>query len=133
MNKYLFSIVALVMSLFLIVSVHSILFAQEEEVGYAFSTVVSMSSDEIMVSEYDYDSGEEENITYLIDHNIELYNIDSLEDISVGDNIDIDYIIVEDNKRVAKVITIEKLSYEEEVVPLESDEPYENVTEETEY
>jgi len=44
---------------------------------------------------------------------VELQNVDSLEGIAVGDTVDIDYVIRDDN-RVAKVISIEKISEKEE-------------------
>lgn len=93
----------------------SILRAQEEEVAteYSWGVVKSVSSEQLVVTEYDYDSGEEIDVTYTIDPAAELINVDSLKDIAVGDTVDIEYVVKVDEK-VTRVITVEKSSYEEE-------------------
>ncbi|MBL7131123.1 MAG: hypothetical protein ISS45_06955 [Candidatus Omnitrophica bacterium] len=108
---------------FLFGSMWSVSLAQEEEeteYSYSWGTVSSVSSNRIVVSEYDYDSAEEVSVTYTVDPNVTLKNADSLKDIAVGDNLDIEY-VVKNGKKVAKIITVEKSS-EGEYTPSETDE-----------
>lgn len=129
MKNYL--VVAVSVLGFLISSASGALLAQEEEeVKYSWGTVNSVSSNQIIVAEYVYSSDEEVDVTYTIDPKVELKNINSLKDIAVGDSVDIDYVITK-GKRVAKVITVEKASVEEEYTPRE--EYYPEEEEETEY
>ena len=88
---------------------------EEEEIEYSWGRVSSVSSGQIIVTEYDYDKEEESDVTYTLSPNVELRNIDSIESIVVGDSLDIEY-IVKDGKRVAKAIGTEEPSYEEEIV-----------------
>lgn len=87
--------------------------AQEEEVTeYSWGTVSSVSPGQIVVTEYDYASDEEVDVTYSVAPDVELKNVDSIENIAVGTSVDIDYVI-KDEKRVAKTIAVEEPSYEE--------------------
>jgi len=111
----------------MMVSICGVLFAQEEEIGYIYGIVKSVSPDYITVTEYDYINEQEIDTTYVIDPATELSNVDSLENINMGDNVGIDYII-RDEKRVAKIIIVYKESYEEEyksseIENSESEEP----------
>ncbi|MFH1678202.1 MAG: hypothetical protein ABH914_01075 [Candidatus Omnitrophota bacterium] len=88
--------------------------AQEEEgTDLTWGIVSSVSSTQITVKEYDYSSGEELDVVYVLQPNTELQGVDSLENIAVGDNIEIEYILGGDDK-VAKGIIIEKPSLLEE-------------------
>lgn len=111
MKKYLVQAAAL--SFILIPLLIGISAAQEEEIDYSWGTVAGISENQIVVTEYDYNKDEEVDITYSIDPNVKFENVDSLENIAVGDSVDIEY-VVKDGKRVAKVIAVEKSSYEEE-------------------
>ena len=109
--------------------------AQDEEgMDYSWGAVVEVSSDQIIVSEYDYDLDEEKDVVYKVNPDTELNNIESLKDLIKGDNIDINY-VVEAKERIAKVITLEEsyldegysatdeqLDEEIEYVPAESEE-----------
>lgn len=112
MKKYFISII----SSFFILSILSVsyIFAQNqnEEIDYSYGKIVNIATDKIEVTEYDYDKNEELNVSYGLDKDIEIRNAKSLKDLSVGDNIEIDYIII-NNKKTAKVITLEKDSEEE--------------------
>jgi hypothetical protein len=100
--------------------------AEEEELEYSWGKVSSLSSNQIIIKEYDYESDEEADVTYAIDPKVEIKNVNSLEEITVGDNVGIDF-VVRNNEKVARVIIVEKSSYEEEDTPEETyqEEPLE--------
>ena len=124
MQRYLVIAVVLVF-VSLICYVFGVSLAQEEEeMEDSWGTVSSISSSQIVVTEYDPDKEEEINITYTLDPNVELRNVDSLKSIVVGDDVDIEYVVRGDEK-VVKVVSVEKPSYEEDTPP----EAYEEQTE----
>jgi len=83
-------------------------FAQEEErVEYSWGTVKSISSDQIVVMEYDYDRDEDVESAYSINPNVEFRGVETLKDIAVGDDLDIEYVI-QSGKKITKVIIAEK-------------------------
>ena len=133
MRKYLGIAIVLMLG-FLMCSMPGISLAQEEEeMEYSWGAVSSVSSNQIVITEYDYDSEEGADVTYAVDPNAELKNVDSLKDIAVGDNVDIEY-VVRNGKKVAKIITVEKSSSEEEYTPSQTyEEESEYSPEETEY
>ena len=132
MKRYL--VAAVLVLGFLMCSVSDISLAQEEEeLEYSWGTVRSLSSNKLVVTEYDYDSDEVVDVTYTVDPKVDLKNVDSLKSIAVGDGIEIEYVVIGD-KKVAKIITVEKPSYEEEYTPSETyEEESEYLPEETEY
>ena len=102
---------------FLSVLICSTIFAQEEEMEYSYGTVAAVSSNQIKVVEYDYYEGVDIEVTYAVDSQTEFNNVGSLEDISEGDAVEIEYII-KGNKKLAKIIDVEATSPEDEYVPL---------------
>ncbi len=78
-----------------------------EELEYTFGTVKSVSADQIVINEFDYDTGEEKEQTYALDSKVELNNAASLQEIAQGDEVDVDY-RVEGDKKIAQVISIAK-------------------------
>lgn len=107
-------ILAIVVSL---LCISFIAFAQEgqqrqEEVDYSYGKIISLAADKIEVTEYDYDKNTEINVSYVLDQNVEVRNAVSLKDLSVGDNIEIDFVI-KDDKKIAKLLTLEKDGDEE--------------------
>jgi len=111
---------------FLTCSLSTVALAQEEaaeegEIEYSWGIVSSVSSDQIIVKEYDYNSDEEVNVIYTIDPEVELANVSLLKDIVQGDTVDIEYVIKGD-KKIARFISVEK-AYDEkddEYMPSES-------------
>lgn len=99
--------------------------ASEEDGEFSWGTVNSISSNQIVLSEYNYDSEEELAITYTVDPDVKLYNVGSFQDIAVGDDIWVDYVIRE-GQRVAKAIEVKTQSPEESL-------PSEIYEEESEY
>jgi hypothetical protein len=79
-----------------------------DAVEYSSGTVQAISPTQIMLREYDYETDADADVSYIIDTNVKLENVDSISDIAVGDIADIDY-IMRDGRRVAKHIFVEKL------------------------
>lgn len=133
MKKYLIAAAVLAVAL-LLCQMPSLSLAQEaeEEVEYSWGTVSSLAANQIVVKEYDYDSDAEIDVTYTVDSNLKLKNVDSLKNIAVGSSVEIDY-VTKGDKKVAKVISVEP-SYEEDYTPAETEEEEPEVsTEEIEY
>ena len=117
----------LLVFLFLMCYMSGVSLAQEEEMEYSWGKVSSLSSNQITVKEYDYESDEEVDVTYAIDPEVKIKNVNSLEEITIGDSVGIDF-VVRNSEKVAKAIVVEKSSYEEEYTP---EEEYEEESEET--
>ncbi len=85
--------------------------ARAEEVAvepeYTFGTVKSVTGDQLVINEYDYDTGEEREATYTIDPAVELHNVAAVTEIAVGDEVDIDY-LVKGNTKTAVVLSVAK-------------------------
>lgn len=94
--------------------------AQEEEdkTEYSFGTIKSITSTQIVVSEYDYENYEEVDVIFIIGPDVEYEGVDSYKDIAVGDSVEIDYVI-KDGKNIAILIAVEKPSGEEEGLIIE--------------
>ena len=133
MKRYIMGAMVLAF-LFLMGYISGVSLAQEEEVEYSWGRVSSISSKQIIVKEYDYESDEEVDVTYAIDPKVKIENVNSLEEITIGDSVGIDF-VVRDSEKVARVIIVEKSSYEEEYTPEEEyeEEPEGTYEEEPEY
>ncbi len=98
-------------------------FAQEqgeEEAEYTWGIVSSISAQQIVLSEYDYDTDEEVNVAYTLDPDLELKNLESLEEIVVGSDVWVDY-VVKDGKKIAVGIEL-RMPSSEESTPWETEE-----------
>ena len=86
--------------------------AQEEDTEYSGGTVVEVnaSKNEIVVNKYDWENDEEVTVTYSIDPDVKLENVNSLKEIGLDTYVDIEYIVQEDGKKIAKLISV----YQEE-------------------
>lgn len=78
-----------------------------EEPEYAFGTVKSASGNELVINEFDYDTGQEKEVAYAVDAGTEFDNVASLKEVAAGDEVDIDY-LVKDGKRVAVAVAVAK-------------------------
>jgi len=112
--------------------------AQEQlEPDFSSGVVVSVLPETIVVKEYNYDSAEEADVTYALDEESEINNVDSLEDIVVGDTVTIEYLSAEGNY-LAKSITlvevpVEEVASEIELMPEENlEEQLENIPQQPE-
>jgi hypothetical protein len=104
--KKVLSLGVLVILLF---SVVGISYAQEvaEETDYSFGTVKSVTGDQLVVTEYDYEADKDVDITYTVDPAAKLENVDAVANIKAGDSIEIDF-ISKDGKKIAKALSVEK-------------------------
>jgi hypothetical protein len=80
--------------------------ASGEETGYAYGTVSSVNADKLVICEYDYNKDEEVEVEYRIDPQVELKNLTSLDELVAGRNVEVDFIIAE-NQRLAKAISLD--------------------------
>ncbi|MBL7157565.1 MAG: hypothetical protein ISS92_05355 [Candidatus Omnitrophica bacterium] len=75
---------------------------QEGDAEYGYGTVVELreNSNELVISEYDWESDEEGEVVYYVDDAVEIENVDSWKELPVGTPIDIEYITGEKDKKV---------------------------------
>lgn len=85
----------------------------EQEPDYAFGTAKSVVGDQLVINEFDYDTGEEKEMTYWLDAGTQYDNVASAAEIAAGDEVDIDY-LMKDGKKVAVAVSVSK--------PLEGEE-----------
>ena len=91
----------------------------EEETEFSFGTVKSTSDNQLVVTEYDYESNADVDVTYVVNAQTEFENAASLKEVAVGDSVDIDF-LVDGNAKSAVAITVEKPLTEEEEAALET-------------
>jgi hypothetical protein len=86
----------------------SAVYAQEDDVEeYSWGTVAEISGDQIVIVEYNYETEEEQNETYLIAPDVELLGISALSEIKVGDAVEFRY-AVQGGKKVVLAIGLDK-------------------------
>ena len=78
-----------------------------DETEFSYGTVKSIAADQIVVSEYDYDTDKDVDVTYSVPAGTTFENVASLQEIKAGDAVDIDYTL-KDGKKVASSVTVEK-------------------------
>lgn len=67
--------------------------------------VASISSNEVVLKEVNAESGEVAEVSYAIEPEVEIVNVDSLEAITPDTKLDVSY-VVEDGKKIAKVLAV---------------------------
>lgn len=99
----------------MVISLPCATFAEEENAEYGYGTVIEVKKDsnEIIVSEYDWDSDAEAAITYAIHPDAEVENSDSWKNIPNGTYVDIEYVTDEKGKKVAHYIGVYKPEMED--------------------
>ena len=101
--------------------------ANEETTEFSYGTVKSISENQVVVTEYDYDSDKDVETTYSVPATATFEGISKLSEIAVGDAIDIDY-IVKDGQKIASVLSVEKttpVSEEESALATDEESPKE--------
>ena len=89
--------------------------AQEvDDFFYSFGKVVRVEASEIVIAEYDYDREEEVELSFLIDSQTVLENIDSLNKINIGEEIEILYEMINDKSVARRIAKVEALPEEDE-------------------
>jgi len=112
MKRYLVIATALVLGFLMCSASGTSLAQEEEEIEYSWGRISSVSSNQIVVTEYDYDSDEEVDVTYIVDLKTKFRGVVSLKEIKIGDSVSIDYIDT-GGKKVAKVVDVERSTEEE--------------------
>jgi hypothetical protein len=92
--------------------------AIDEDLEYTYGSVMSSSSAEIIVSEYNYETDEEVQMTYIISPETKFSNVPGAADLVKDDNVDI-YYKVTDDKKIAAMVTKDDTVYESEVAEAE--------------
>lgn len=87
----------------------------EDEMDYAWGTVKEVSNDTIVLTEYSYDTDVDIDVAYGVSPDTEIFNVESLDNIKIGDAVEIEYIVAS-GKKEAMIISVEM--GEEEYVPI---------------
>ncbi len=87
--------------------------ALDEETEYSYGTIANVGDGALQVKEYDYDSGADVSVDYTVDAAAKYEGANSLKDVAVGDNVEMDY-LEKDGKRVIVSMSVEKPFTEEE-------------------
>ena len=85
----------------------------EAETEFSYGTVKSIAAGQLVVSEYDYNSDQDVDVTYSVPANTKFEGVASLTEITAGDAVDIDFLVQGDQK-IASAITVEKPTAEDE-------------------
>ena len=94
--------------------------ANEEDINYSYGVVVSHSPAQIVLLEYDYDRDEEIQVTYEVNADTKVENVESLDKLQKDDNVEIYYKQV-NGKNVATSIEKEVISNEDTNVSVPED------------
>lgn len=102
---------SIIISLFIALSVVLIergVMAQEEDYRYSYGTVISVTEEAIELSEYDEATGEENSEVYFIDDDTVFEDFDSIDDVSEGDILEVEYFLKEEKRVARSVFLFEK-------------------------
>lgn len=88
-----------------------------DETEFSYGTVKSVGAGQLVISEYDYDSDKDVDVTYSVPAGTKFENVASLQEVKVGDAVDIDF-LVKNGQKVASAITVEKATAENEEAAL---------------
>ncbi|MDD5439392.1 MAG: hypothetical protein PHS37_04320 [Candidatus Omnitrophica bacterium] len=93
--------------------------ATEDNTEYGYGTVVSVddAKKEIVISEYNWETDAEANVTYSVAPEAKFENVAGLKNITAGSYVDIEYLAGEGGKRVAKLISVYEPETEAEMAP----------------
>lgn len=103
---------------------------EEDEINYSYGVVVSQSPNQIVLLEYDYDRDEEVQVTYEVNAETKVENVESLDKLQKDDNIEIYYKEM-DGRKIAVSIEKELLIDEDATITLPDDTTEDVVPEET--
>jgi len=79
---------------------------ETEDMGFTYGVVINITNTKLVIREYDFDTDEEKEVTYVINASTQFINIESIKDVEVGDEVDINY-IEQGGVKMARVITKE--------------------------
>lgn len=98
---------------FLILFIAFPVFSQADIIEYTDGVIVDISSTEITISEYEIDNDEHNNVTFIINEDTEIIGVDSIDELSNNDIVEIEY-TVKDDVKIALTIYVEEFSGFEE-------------------
>ncbi|MFH1845997.1 MAG: hypothetical protein ABH869_00350 [Candidatus Omnitrophota bacterium] len=77
----------------------------EEDMNATYGTVVEVSGDSVIISEYNYETDELVNVTYHVAEDAEMENLESFAELEEGSDVDIEFVEL-DGKNVIKYIYV---------------------------
>lgn len=82
----------------------------EEDIGWVWGDVVFMDTEgrQFGVKYFDYESEADVEIALFVDEDTVFENVQGLSGIKVQDSLSVDYIIRDDDKNIARLISVEK-------------------------
>lgn len=80
--------------------------AEAAEGQFSYGTVVTASTTSMKISEYDFETDTSEEINYDVAADVKLENVNSIDDIKQGDEVEIEF-VMKNGKRTAVSIYVE--------------------------
>lgn len=81
--------------------------ADLDDAEYAYGTVAQVTPEALIIREYDFETGTTVEIAYQLDPQVIVNGVDTVQQIAVDDDVDIDY-VTKDGRRLATVISVER-------------------------
>ena len=113
--RYLLSGFALILCFCLALTPINSVAQDEDQFLYSYGEVLSVAQDQIMVREFDYATGEEKDVVYYITADTILDSVESVDQIKPSDLVDVEFMVSEDGKNIAKEILVDKIEDYEEI------------------
>jgi len=88
---------------------------EEDQFFYSYGEVLSVAQDQIMVREFDYATGEEKDVVYYISADTILDSVESVDQIKPSDLVDVEFMVSEDGKNIAREILVDRIEDYEEI------------------
>lgn len=104
MHKYLVLRLSIVLGAVLVFS--QPVFAQNSDLEYGYGTIAEVNEHQVTVEEYDLESNRVSLVIYQIDETTQFDNEVLLENLNVGQHVEIDY-LPQAGKKIAKIISLE--------------------------
>ncbi|MDD5504049.1 MAG: hypothetical protein PHV77_01900 [Candidatus Omnitrophica bacterium] len=92
---------------------------EEAQSFYAYGEVLSVSPEQILIREFDYATGEDQEVAYYINEQTSFDSVESVQQITPGNLVDIEFIVLEGGKNVAKDIFVDRVEEFEELESME--------------
>ena len=84
-----------------------------EGAEFSYGTAKSVSADQLVVSEYDYENDKDVDVTYSVNEKTTFEGVKAVAESAAGDSVDIDYEVKGDQK-IALSVAVEKGGDDEE-------------------
>lgn len=84
----------------------SVVFAQET-LDFSWGTVIEVSSERIVLEEYNYETEGYVNVSYTLSKDVTIENAASLTDILPGQEVEVGF-VVQDQEKIVKTLYVEK-------------------------